>query len=193
MLLVITNISKRQEYFLTLGNIIYSIMTFKELCLRRQACRKYLPKAIEQEKLDYILECARLAPSACNRQPWTVYLLQSEDAVSKATECYNRDWAKTAPMFILLCIKEDQQWIRPNDNKPHGMIDISIIAEHICIAATEVGLDTCWVCNFETAKAQAIFSIPEDETPAVLIPIGYSEEAVREKTRKEMDEILIIK
>jgi len=165
-------------------------MTFKEICLQRQACRNYLAKAIEPEKMDYILECARLAPSACNLQPWALYLLESEDAVAKAQLCYNREWAKTAPAFILICIKHNEEWVRPSDSKQHGTIDVSIIAEHICLAASEMGLSTCWVCNFDIKKASEVFSIPENEEPAILIPIGYSEEPIRDKSRKNTEDIL---
>lgn len=167
------------------------MMTFKDICLKRQACRNYLPKGIEKEKMDYILECARLAPSACNFQPWTLYLLQSEDAVIKAQQCYSRDWAKTAPAFIVVCIKHSEEWVRPSDGKQHGIIDAAIIAEHICLAASETGLSTCWVCNFDIQKTKELFAIPENEEPAILIPIGYSEEPIREKSRKSLSEIVI--
>lgn len=166
-------------------------MTFKEICLQRQACRNYLPKAIEPEKMDYIMECARLSPSACNFQPWTLYIAESPDAVAKVQQwCYSRDWAKTAPAFIIVCINHEQEWVRPSDGKRHGTIDVSIIAEHICLAASEAGLSTCWVCNFDIQKTKEVFDIPENEEPAILIPIGYSEEPVREKSRKSTSDII---
>jgi len=165
-------------------------MDFKEMCLKRQACRKYSDQPVEKEKLDYILECAQLAPSAVNRQPWKMYLLQSEEAIQKAVSCYARDWAKTAPMFILCCIKHDEEWVRGCDGKPHGIVDISILAEHICLAATEVGLDTCWICNFDVEKLTGLFNLPQNEEAAVLIPVGYSADPHREKTRKELSQIV---
>ena len=71
----------------------------------------------------------------------------------------------------------------------HGDIDIAIAVEHLCLAATEQGLATCWVCNFDVEKCKQLFAIAENEEPAVLIPIGYAADELKEKKRKEMEEI----
>lgn len=164
-------------------------MTFKELCLERQSTRKYTNKPIEPEKMDYVLECARLAPSACNRQPWKLYIVESEEAKEKIIRCYDRDWVRTAPAFILCTIMHGEEWVRPCDSKRHGMIDIAIIAEHICLAAAEQGLGTCWICNFDAPKLTGLFGFTPEEEPAVIIPIGYNEVPVKEKVRKAPEEI----
>lgn len=166
-------------------------MNLREISLERQATRGYTSKPIEQEKMDYVLECARLAPSACNRQPWKLYLIESDEQKAKIHLCYDREWAKTAPAYILCTILHDEEWVRPCDGKRHGMIDIAIIAEHICLAAAEQGLGTCWICNFDVAKANELFTFGESEEPAVIIPIGYSEEPIREKTRKDAEDIIV--
>lgn len=168
-------------------------MDFIDICRIRESVRGYRPDPVEKEKLDYILEAVRLAPSACNRQPWKFYILKSEDALAKAASCYDRDWFRSAPLAILCCIDHAQEWVRPADSKPHGTIDIAIAAEHICLAAAEQGLGSCWICNFDVMKAQELFCIPSELEPAVLIPIGYSASAeIREKTRKETSETITI-
>lgn len=168
-------------------------MNFLDTCKTRESVRGYKPTPVEDDKLSYILETVRLAPSACNRQPWTFLVLKSADALAMAAQCYDRDWFKTAPLAILCCIDHSQEWVRPSDGKQHGTIDIAIAAEHICIAAAEQGLGSCWICNFDVDKASGLFDLPDKLEPAVLIPIGYSaSEGIREKSRKELTEIVDI-
>lgn len=96
-----------------------------------------------------------------------------------------------APLGILCCIDHSQEWVRPADSKQHGTIDIAIAAEHICLAAAEQGLGSCWICNFDVDKASGLFDLPDNLEPAVLIPIGNSAtESIREKSRKDLSEIV---
>ena len=166
-------------------------MKLLDICKVRESVRGYRTTPVEEEKLDYILETVRIAPSACNRQPWKFFVLKSADALAKAAQCYDRDWFKTAPLAILCCIDHSQEWVRACDSKQHGTVDIAIAAEHICLAAAEQGLGSCWICNFNVDKASGLFDLPDDLEPAVLIPIGYSAaEGVRAKSRKEISEII---
>ena len=88
-------------------------MTFKELATRRFSVRKYTDEPVSKEDLEYIMDCVRLAPSACNRQPWKFLLLTSENAKEKIRQCYNRDWFKSAPLYVL-CFKDvNGCWVRP--------------------------------------------------------------------------------
>lgn len=166
-------------------------MTFLEICKARESVRKYTSAPVEKEKLEYILESVRLAPSACNRQPWKFFVLESAEALEKAAQCYARDWFRTAPLAILCCIDHSQEWVRPADGKQHGIVDIAIAAEHICLAAAEQGLGSCWICNFDVDKAAGLFDLPDNLEPAVLIPVGYSASVdLREKSRKSLPEIV---
>ena len=76
------------------------------------------------------------------------------------------------------------------DNKDHADIDIAIAVEHLCLAATEQGLGTCWVCNFDASQCSTVLGLPEYIEPAVLIPVGYAEDEPVEKKRKMLNEIL---
>ncbi|MBQ0072748.1 MAG: nitroreductase family protein [Prevotella sp.] len=167
-------------------------MTFKELSDARFSVRSYTDEAVSKEQRDYILECARLAPSAVNFQPWHFYIVTKDADREKLQQCYNRDWFKTAPMYIICCIRHDEAWVRKDDQKEHGNIDIAIATEHICLAATEQGLGTCWVCNFDAKLCHKLFSLPENEEAAVLIPLGHpaSDVEQKEKNRKAMYEIV---
>ncbi len=164
-------------------------MNFLEIVKNRYSCRAYQPQQVDKEKLDYIIECVRLAPSAVNKQPWRFHIIDNDEGKSKMQECYNRDWFKTAPMYIMASILHDEEWVRA-DGKHHGNIDIAIAVEHLCLAATEQGLATCWVCNFDASLCKKLFCLPEDEEPAVIIPIGYPADELKEKKRKSTTEIL---
>lgn len=167
---------------------------FLDLCTSRFSVRQYdTLRPVEQEKIDYILSCARLAPSAVNKQPWHIYLIGPDsEARPKVQACYNRDWFKTAPYYLMLTSRHDLSWKRPCDGKDHADIDISILAEHICLAATEVGLGTCWVCNFDAPLCKATFFTDPNEEPAVLIPLGYAapDLKVPEKNRIDIAQLI---
>jgi nitroreductase len=165
-------------------------MKFLDLVKARYSCRSYQDRQVEQEKLDYIMECVRFAPSAVNRQPWRFRIVTEAESKEKLQQCYHRDWFNTAPLYMMASILHDEAWVRA-DGKPHGDIDIAIAVEHLCLAASEQGLATCWVCNFDAALCRSLFSLPENEKPAVLIPIGYAADEPKEKKRKAMSEILL--
>ena len=104
------------------------------LSQERFSARKFTPEAVSQEDLDYIMECVRLAPSAVNRQPWRWLLVRSDEAKKKLQECYDREWFKTAPIYIIGMKNVNENWVRRYDEKPHGDIDVAIAAEHLCLA-----------------------------------------------------------
>ena len=165
-------------------------MDFLELVKSRYSCRDYQPRDVENEKLEYIMECVRYAPSAVNRQPWRFRIIKDDNDKARVQQCYNREWFNTAPLYILASVLHDEEWVRA-DGKHHGDIDIAIAVEHLCLAATAQGLGTCWVCNFDAALCKQLFSLPENEEPAVIIPIGYPAVPPTEKKRKPISEILI--
>ena len=114
-------------------------MDFLELSKKRFATRKFSQETISKEDLNYIMESVRMAPSAVNRQPWKFVIVQSSTAKDKLLQCYDREWFRSAPLYII-CLKDTMSdWIRPFDNKAHGDIDLAIASEHLCLAATERG------------------------------------------------------
>lgn len=170
-------------------------MNFKELCIKRFSVRSYLPTQVPDSAVEYILECARLAPSAVNKQPWVVYVCRDETVRQQLQAAYNRSWFQQAPMYLVVCHKTDASWVRPADQKNHGDIDIAILSEHICLAAAEQGLGSCWVCNFDPEGVRTALNLEANLEPAVIIPLGYSNETETDhpKTRKPLNEICIIK
>ena len=166
-------------------------MTLMETILARRSVRTYTSQEIEPQKLDFVLETARLAPSACNLQPWHFIIVRENENKEKLHACYSRDWFKSAPTYIIACADHSQSWKRRSDGKDHADIDLAIAIEHICLAATEQGLGTCWVCNFNVDLCKEIFNLPTHIEPVAIIPIGYQDESdSSEKTpRKNLFEI----
>lgn len=165
-------------------------MLFLELVKKRVSVRSYDAKEIKAEELDYILESARLAPSACNLQPWHFYVIKSEEARQKIRSCYDREWFN-APLYLLACTDKKQSWKRKADSKDHADIDVAIAFEHICLAAAEKGIGTCWICNFDTALCKETFDLPGHLEPMAITPIGYPAKEITSRTpRKANDEII---
>jgi len=165
-------------------------MNLKELIEARYSVRAYLPRPVEQEKIGYILECARLSPSACNLQPWLFYVISDKEMLEKVHRCYDREWFKTAPLHIIVCEDTSASWKRKNyDGKDHADIDAAIASEHICLAAAEIGLGTCWICNFNPEVLKEALSLPSGIEPVAIFPIGYVDEEKSTPTEKKRNSI----
>ena len=164
-------------------------MNFKELCERRYSCRAYESRPIEAENLEYIQECVRLAPSAVNRQPWKFILVSGQPELGILHECYNREWIRNAPAIVVCCQNRQEAWVRPCDGKNHADIDIAIAVEHLVLAAAEVGLGSCWVCNFDAPLLARTFPLPQDYEAAALVPLGYPAVPATEKKRKPTEDV----
>lgn len=164
-------------------------MDFKELCEKRFSARAYSGEPMPADKISYIQECVRLAPSACNKQPWLFLAVKSEEARKKLRACYDREWFAEAPLYIVACDRKSQAWTRPSDGKHHGDVDVSIAIEHLCLAAANVGVGTCWVCNFDVPRCKEALHLPEDLEPVAIIPMGMPTQEPAPKKRKPVEEI----
>lgn len=166
--------------------------TFHDIVANRYSCRHYSQEPVSQELILEILECARLAPSACNRQPWKFMVITAPEELSAVHASYNRDWIKEAPVAIIVLGNRNEAWHRSYDEYDATDIDIAITTEHICLAATSMGLGTCWICNFDPITLRTGMNIPEEWEPLAIIPVGKPAEdiAIPEKKRKNNDEII---
>ena len=168
---------------------------FLDLVAARYSCRAYADREVPAPELDYILEAARLAPSACNRQPWRFVIIEKGDVAGRKAviDSYNREWIASAPMFIVVCGVSSEGWVRRCDEHSHIDVDASIATEHICLAAADRGLGTCWVCNFEPDVLRAGLGLDDSLVPVAIIPLGYpaDDAKVPAKQRKDINEIVI--
>lgn len=174
-------------------------MDFLTLSLQRQSDRNYLDKPVEQEMLLRILESARMAPSACNAQPWKVIVVdqtelknQVADATSDKVIGINH-FAKQAPVHLVI-VQESANftsklggWIK---KKHFPLIDIGIFAEHICLAAAAEGLGSCIIGWFNEPLVKKILNIPSSKSVALIVLIGHPGKDTRKKIRKDISEIV---
>ncbi|HCB88682.1 MAG TPA: nitroreductase [Porphyromonadaceae bacterium] len=167
-------------------------MKLDEIIQLRRSVRKFKDQSIDKEVIGEIIESARLAPSAVNFQPWKFYICRSEEAKKIMRQSYPREWFNSAPLYILACGDHQQSWKRPCDGKDHLDIDIAIAVEHMVLKITELGLGTCWVCNFNPQTVKEGLQLSENVEPIVLLPVGYPENVdpdPRNKKRKSPEEI----
>lgn len=169
-----------------------SYTEFMQLVNNRYSCRKYADTPLDRNDIEEVLNAARLAPSACNKQPWKFAVITTPEKRAIIHECYSREWIKNIPVFIIALGHHSTAWHRPDDNKDHTDVDLSIAIEHICLAAAAKGLGTCWICNFDVEKFSKSFDFGDGYEPIAIIPIGLPEsQDIPKKTRKELDEIVI--
>ena len=163
---------------------------FKDLVQIRYSCRNYSPIAIDRSIIEQLLETAHFAPSATNAQPWRVFVIDSSDGLNKVRRAYHREWFNTAPVVLMLCAETSKAWTRA-DGKNHADIDLAILADHITLAAADMGLATCWVCNFDAAMLSKYFNLAADCKPVVLLPLGVpATDETPEKKRKALSEFV---
>lgn len=163
-------------------------MDFLELVGKRRSVRAYQQRAVEQEKLMQVLEAARLAPSACNLQPWYIVVLQGEQ-VQRLEPAYARSWFLEAPLVLCVCADTSEAWAR-GDRVSYAMVDAAIVMEHIVLAATALGLGSCWVGAFDVHKLRGILQLPEQIMPVAMTPLGYSAAEPESRPRKSLEEIV---
>lgn len=189
-LLALTSCSKRSNEVEHTADM--TGMSLLEIAKTRRAIRNFLPQEVEQKKLDYVLECLRLAPSAGNKQPWHFYIVKSREAKKAIYQSYTYGNIKGDPMFIVACGDSTVSWKRKDyDGKNYLDVDVAIAVEHLVLAATEQGLGTCWLAHFNPERLVEVLNIPENLTPIAIIPIGYpSPEQGRKSDRKPLNEIM---
>ena len=155
-------------------------MNFTEIIKTRCAIRSDLPQKVEKEKTDQILEAAHAAPTAANRQPVRLIVIQSEEGLGKLANAAN---IYPAPLAILVCADHEKAWTRPYDQKQSTDIDASILTDHMMLQATELGLGTVWICHFKPDVIREEFSLPVQLEPVNILAIGYSAQPASDPRR----------
>ncbi|MCK9208129.1 MAG: nitroreductase family protein [Salinivirgaceae bacterium] len=158
----------------------------------RYSCRSFSPQKVAVEKLQQLATLAGGSPSAANKQAYRVSIITEKDELEKCYLIYAREWLKTAPAIMLICANLSEGWIRA-DGKNHAEIDTAIYIDHLTLLATDAGLATCWVCNFNRELCRELFGLPSSLEPMVLLPIGFPKDAaIPSKKRKDANEWLFV-
>ena len=164
-------------------------MDLAEAIRKRRSIRKYLPRKIENDKLDRVLEAGRLAPSARNLQEWRFIVVRDDGRRKRLAEAAKgQTFVGEAPVVIAACATiTDYVMTCGQLTYP---IDLAIAVEHMVLAAAAEGLGTCWIGAFYEEEVKKVLSIPPEIRVVALLPMGYPDESPAPRPRKEMDEIV---
>ena len=146
-------------------------MTFLELAKERYSARKYSALKVEKAKLDAILEAGRVAPTAANKQPQRILVVQQKDGLGKIGETAN---VYGAPLALIVCGDTTEAWTRAVDGKPFVDIDVSVVTVHMMMAATDLGLGSVWIGMFDPASIKKNFNLADGVEPISILAIGYA-------------------
>jgi len=168
-----------------------SFTTLMELIETRRSIRSYKDQEIEEDKLNYVLQAFRKAPSAKNLQPWKLVVIKNKKILSDiAIACNNQTFMEEAPVIIAACAKEEEAYGTMGGYMNSYPIDIAIALEHLILAATEKGLGTCWIGAFKEQLVKDILGVPDNVKVVALTPLGYPAGEASVSGRKPLTEII---
>jgi len=164
-------------------------MEFSELIAKRYSVRAYKPDPVEDGELQQVLQAARLAPTAANRQPFQIIVIHTAGREAELKRIYNSDWFVQAPLVICACGIPAQSWVR-RDGRNYNDVDVAIAMDHLILAAANVGLGTCWIAAFDATAARRVLHLPDDVEPIAFTPLGYPADQPGPKKRKLLFELV---
>jgi len=165
-------------------------MEFQELIEKRYSVRAYKPDPVEDEKLQRVLEAARLAPTAANQQPFQLIVIHTAGREAELKRIYARDWFVQPPLVICACGVPARGWTRRQDGKSYVDVDVAIVMDHLILAAADQGLGTCWVGAFDPDAARQVLGLPDDVEPIAFTPLGYPADEPDAKKRKALSDLV---
>jgi nitroreductase len=166
-------------------------MEYFELIEKRYSVRNYKNDPVEEEKLLKVLEAARLAPTAHNNQAFKVVVIRTVGRQAELKQIYHGDFFVQAPIVLGIFSIPEENWVR-SDGINYSYVDSAIVADHIILAATDLGLGTCWIGAFNPQAARDVVGLGKDFEPVAFTPLGYpgSSDVNNVKKRKPLDEIV---
>lgn len=156
----------------------------------RQSVKTYLPRPVEPEKLEKVLEAGQLAPSAFNHQ-YRRFVAVTDPAVKRAIRERSgaQPMIEQAPVVIVLCATEETGFVMPCGEKNYP-IDLALCGAYMMLEAYDQGLGTCWLGAFDAKAVKEVLSIPEEARVVTMIPLGYHDGTQERKPRKALEEIV---
>ncbi len=164
-------------------------MEFFDVIKTRYSVRAYQSTPVEKEKLQKVLEAAILAPTAANRQPFRLIVIQTRGRESELKRIYGREWFYTAPLVIGACAVLPEAW-RRMDGKNYADVDAAIAMDHLILAAADQGLGTCWIAAFNPVAARETLKLSKEEEPLAFTPLGYPADEPKPKRRKAISSLV---
>jgi nitroreductase len=165
-------------------------LEFFDVIKNRYSVRGYKNDKVETEKLNKILEAATIAPTGVNFQAFKIFIIETEKNKEDLLKIYNKGWFVEAPLVLCVAVNKSKSWNRPWDAKNIADIDASIVMDHIILAATDLGLGTCYIGAFKNYEAIKFLDLPEEYEPVLFTPLGYPNADRSNRPRKPVDEIV---
>lgn len=157
----------------------------------RRSIRSYSDRPVEEAKLQQVLEAGRLAPSASNRQDWVFVVVRDAAKRQKlVAACKDQKFIGQAPVVLVVCATNMEYRMR--SGLAIAAVDPTIAVDHMTLAATALGLGTCWIGAFEPEKVAAVVDVPAGATPVHVLPLGYPAESPEPRARKAMSEVVVM-
>ena len=167
-------------------------MDFEKLSAARYSLRKFDARPVEQEKLDLVLEAGRNAPTAHNKQPQRMFVIQSPEALEKADACMGCHFHP--PVLLVVSYNAKESWHREHDGKDHGEVDATIAATQMMLQAADLGLGTTYVGMFRPVDLVKAFPEMEGLNMTAMLPLGYPAEGAHpaklHAMRKPIEELV---
>jgi nitroreductase len=164
-------------------------MDVLEAIRTRRSIRSYQPKEVEKEKLDQVLEAARLAPSGANRQAWK-FIVVTEPGLREKLAEISRGQGFVASAPVVIAAVATDPTVTTGSGEPAHRIDISIAVDHMTLAAHALGLGTCWIGAFDQRAAERLLEVPRGAEVIVLLTLGYAAQEGVFRGRKPIEEIV---
>lgn len=165
-------------------------MSVQTAISERRSIRAYQDKPVEDEKLKLVLEAARLAPSARNRQEWKFIVVKDSETRKKLAGAANgKQFVAEAPVLIVACATEAEYVM--TCGQPAGTVDTSIALSFLILQAHELGLGTCWLGAYDESAVKEILGIPPHVRVVAMTPLGYPAQLPEAKPRKSLEEIVV--
>lgn len=171
-------------------------MDFLELAHKRQSDRKYLPKPVEREDILKCIEAARLAPSACNSQPWKFIVVDDPAKLAEMADAAEglgmNKFTHNVPVIVAVVLEKMNASARLGSlvkNKDYSIMDVGIAVEHFCLQAAELGLGTCIMGWFDEKRIASLLGVPKGKRIPLIISLGYPAGYTRRKVRKPLEEM----
>jgi nitroreductase len=164
-------------------------MDFNKLVNKRYSTRAYKNTPVEDEKLLQILNAARIAPTASNRQPFQIIVIHTNGREDDLLTIYPRNWFVQAPLVLCICGQPSFAWTR-KDGKCYLDVDCAIVMDYMISAATELGLGSCFIAAFDIENARRVLEVPGDVEPILFTPLGYPNDVAKVKERKSLQDLI---
>ena len=164
-------------------------MDFLELAEHRYSVRTYRPDLVADDLLRRVLSVAVLAPTACNRQPFRILVLQTRGHESELLRIYSHRWFVQAPLVLGFVGVLSESWTR-RDGVNYTFVDVTIAMDHLILAAAEQGLGTCWVAAFDPRAAREVLGLPPGVEPVAFTPLGYPADTPGPKERRPLEQLV---